>query len=962
MPKKRIRAASVDSPVEKTSCRSVDTPAVSLSSHVSPLCQSVSHANHCYARPLNFNSPNKIDGEISLNSPVSMTERELRLRERELELEFKRLELLKSNSPAAISTERSFLPDANSRSYMPSLHSLAMIMSLPKLEIETFDGSPENFVSFMNAFETYVVSKISSAPERLAYLIHYCRGPAKEAIRHCTLLPKESCYETAVAVLKSQFGRNHQIIDSVTRNVFNGSQIPQGDVMALRSLARQMQNCLIVMQQLGRIGDLNSVHNLTRVVLRLPKAIQIKWAEHVENILSLDDQPTFAQLLEMVEKRIAVCSNEFGNIAFGARRPLETTSRKAFYNVDAIEVTNAPSFCPMCKGQHQLHDCYAFKALNVRDRYEKARNFKCCFSCLLANHRVKDCRRRAQCGVDGCTKLHHSLLHTEMLDGNMANHVCSSRSRSLSGAHLGFLPVKLVGPKGEVTTYAFLDNGSDCTILKRSIASALGLSGKPASINISTLHGTRSVLCTKSKVVLSSLHEDFTCEVDPAIVVDSLPTEQAHVCNHRIIKHTADLPFQSLEDKSVGMLIGCDVPEAHIILDQRIGSRKEPFAVLTQLGWVLRGPNVNDCKSLRVNAVRTSNPSTNELILRMFNQEFECSDDPEEKQPSALEREALAIAERTVVQREGHYEVGVPWIEPRISLPNNLKLAQTRLQLLRRKLLNNIQLHERYTNIMCEHEAKGYIERSILGGNRWYVPHHAVVNPKKPEKLRIVFDCAAEYKGISLNAALLQGPDLINSLTGVLLRFRQFRVGLTADVREMFLQVQLPHTDRWAFSFLWWPDGDMDANPVVYQWRVHPFGAKSSPFCANFALKRVANDYSAHYSESVSRAIHRDFYVDDYLGSVESHKEARHLVEQLCSLLSKGGFELVKWLSNCDSIMHSLDIESKSIKSIELGSSDSCQRTLGVLWDVQNDQLQFQVITSNILDTRRNVVHHSVCI
>ena len=42
----------------------------------------------------------------------------------------------------------------------------------------------------------------------------------------------------------------------------------------------------------------------------------------------------------------------------------------------------------------------------------------------------------------------------------------------------------------------------------------------------------------------------------------------------------------------------------------------------------------------------------------------------------------------------------------------------------------------------------------------------------KPEKFRIVFDVAAEYNGNSLNMALLTGPDLLNSLVGVLLQFR----------------------------------------------------------------------------------------------------------------------------------------------------------------------------------------------
>lgn len=50
-----------------------------------------------------------------------------------------------------------------------------------------------------------------------------------------------------------------------------------------------------------------------------------------------------------------------------------------------------------------------------------------------------------------------------------------------------------------------------------------------------------------------------------------------------------------------------------------------------------------------------------------------------------------------------------------------------------------------------------------------------------------MFNCGATYQGLSLNSQLLQGPDLINSLTGVLTMFRQGAVAFIADVEAMFL-------------------------------------------------------------------------------------------------------------------------------------------------------------------------------
>ena len=64
----------------------------------------------------------------------------------------------------------------------------------------------------------------------------------------------------------------------------------------------------------------------------------------------------------------------------------------------------------------------------------------------------------------------------------------------------------------------------------------------------------------------------------------------------------------------------------------------------------------------------------------------------------------------------------------------------------------------------------------------WYLPHHPVLHPQKPDKVRVVFECAAEYRGTSLNKELLQGSDLTNNLVGVLTQFWKGPVAMMADV------------------------------------------------------------------------------------------------------------------------------------------------------------------------------------
>ena len=111
-------------------------------------------------------------------------------------------------------------------------------------------------------------------------------------------------------------------------------------------------------------------------------------------------------------------------------------------------------------------------------------------------------------------------------------------------------------------------------------------------------------------------------------------------------------------------------------------------------------------------------------------------------------------------------------------------------------------LYIKYKETLENHIKRGYArkltkeEREKVSDKTWYLPHHPVFDPRKPDKPRVVFDTAAHpYKGKSLNSSLCKGPDLLNSLMGVLLRFRNHNIAIITDTEAMFDQVKVEPSD-----------------------------------------------------------------------------------------------------------------------------------------------------------------------
>ena len=142
------------------------------------------------------------------------------------------------------------------------------------------------------------------------------------------------------------------------------------------------------------------------------------------------------------------------------------------------------------------------------------------------------------------------------------------------------------------------------------------------------------------------------------------------------------------------------------------------------------------------------------------------------------------------------YEFGLPWWR-NVTLPNNYFMARVHWHALQKRLERDNQLKQRYMTTIFDDMDKGYIAAVTNqdAKNIWCLPHHPVINKQKPDKIRRVTNAASKYRGVSLNDALLMGPDLLCNLHGLLLRFRQYEVAVTADIVAMFMQVGIREAD-----------------------------------------------------------------------------------------------------------------------------------------------------------------------
>ena len=450
----------------------------------------------------------------------------------------------------------------------------------------------------------------------------------------------------------------------------------------------------------------------------------------------------------------------------------------------------------------------------------------------------------------------YTLLSTIVTVSNAASDSCD--------VFLQVIPVKVISNSGnQITTYGLIDSGSDITMIDPSIVKLLNIEGAPSKLTLTTVNnaGVEEGVKVNLKIAPVDSQNDHVHNVNSAWAVKDLTIPLKHTKLSRSVEqcpHLRQVSFPEVERKKISILLGTNIQEVFIPLDVRRGKPNDPIAIKSCLGWGILGgaSNVQSRSQGLINLVTAQDVSLDKLLEEFWKVESYGTTRPESKALSVEDRRALKLIENSICLRDGHYQMGLLWKDINPVLPYNRSLAEARLQYLKRRFHRDPELEVKYRATIEDCLAKGYARRlskeeaAAVSNITWYIPHHAVTNPNKPGKVRVVFHAAAKYNGTSLNDQLLQGPCLMNALIGVLIRFREEEVAFSADVEGTFYQTSETPSDTDALRFLWWP-GSIKDRPEDYKMLVHIFGAKSSPCCANKALNKTAQDNEIRKSPTV---------------------------------------------------------------------------------------------------------------
>lgn len=863
---------------------------------------------------------------------------------------------------------------------------------LPPPEPSTFTGNPLEYNDWELSFNSLIETKGLSDMEKLHYLKRYVNGEAKQCISGYFLYNSASSYTEARKLLKERFGNAFEVSRAFRAKLAKWPKITPKDSTALRKYSDYLTQCLSAMNSVPELRILDDNQENERMTSKLPEWMRLRWGRVVADCKrNRHEYPKFQRFVEFVREEAEIMSEPI--LQYGAssqpeqqREQSKAKTVRSYHshtaNTDEEKGhqtnTNRAIICIYCnKSNHVTTECRYLANATEEEKTRFVKEHRLCYACLKPNHRSKECRKRSRCKK--CQKPHPTALHKEQWNTQDRRKVHQNEQERQAGSnsteestedrklHVNtakrndetslsmIVPVYVCSGTREELVYALLDTQSDASFITKETADKIMPSCVQEKLTVVTLNGESTQLMNRYTLQVRSYGKANSSQIPiQAYEQDEIPCNREQIPNR---DHARNLPYLESIAKElppklnipVGLLIGTDCSQVLAPRETLLGDDGQPFAVKTLLGWTLCGgrSSTTNCK-----VVHRAQTTKETLSLEYVN-------DNDTQKVSQDDLKFLGILENGLTQLpNGNYSLPLPFKKEPV-MPNNKVQAEKRFNQLRQKLLNDEPYKKEYFKFMRDVIDSGHAERVAsydkADGRVWYIPHFGVFHPKK-KKLRVVFDGSAVFEGQSLNSMLLPGPEHMNSLIGILLRFRQERIAISCDIEKMFHNFKVADEHRDFLRFLWTDETINEVNE--YRMTVHLFGATSSPGVATFALRKVAQVHKERMPLA-SEFIINNFYVDDGITSVRTAPEASQLITDTVNICSSANLRLHKFASNSREVLVSIPKaeRNKDIQEIDLfGDKLPTERTLGLEWCIERDVIEFKNNMSTKASTRRGIL------
>ena len=308
-------------------------------------------------------------------------------------------------------------------------------------------------------------------------------------------------------------------------------------------------------------------------------------------------------------------------------------------------------------------------------------------------------------------------------------------------------------------------------------------------------------------------------------------------------------------------------------------------------------------------------------------------------------------------EEEKRWYCKYPWKVSPKSLPNNRFIAEKMLLKTENKLLKDpvwCDIYtQQFTDMLNRKVCRKLTPDEVVSYNGpvYYLCHLAVLNQKSSTTpVRLVFNGSMICNGVSLNDALFKGPDnYMNSLLGIMLRWRQYRFAFIGDISKMFHSVALHEVDQHMHRFLWKDPMDPVGRIDTYVMTRVNFGDICALTIATEAVYSTAYRFKS-VSPAAAEVILRSIYVDDVNHSIDGSKtECLELMKDTNTILDLGGFKAKQWWISGEShgrdasMLENLQVTvaEKPKVLFKLSKSNNLQ-VLGSAWNPELDIILFE--------------------